>query len=147
MKKQISRALLGLAAALALAVAANAQILGAVSVNVPFDFVAGGKQLPAGRYTARRVRSDSESSLLIRSEDGRATAIVLTRQGEGDPARAAFVFRQHGESYFLAEVSMPGAASVRELPRTGAERRLERELAGQKKSDDSKTVTVVGSVQ
>jgi hypothetical protein len=42
---------------------------------------------------------------------------------------------------------MPGTASVRELPKAGAERRLERELAEQDKSDDSKTVTVVGSVQ
>ena len=147
MKKQISRALLGLAATLALAVAAGAQHLPAVSVNVPFDFVAGGKQLPAGRYNVRRVRSDSETSLLIRSEDGREAAIILTNTGETNPGAAAFVFRQHSESYFLAEVSMPGAASVRELPRTGAERRLERELAEQKKSDESKTVTVVGSVQ
>ena len=147
MKKQISRALLGLAAALALAVAANAQVLGAVVINVPFDFVAGGKQLPAGRYNVRRVRSDSETSLLIRSEDGRSAAIVLTQQGEANPRAAAFVFRQHGDSYFLAEVSMPGTASVRALPKTGAERRLERELAEQKKSDESKTVTVVGSVQ
>ena len=146
MKKQISRALLGLAAALALAVAANAHVLSAVSVNVPFDFAAGGKHLPAGRYTVSRMRSDSESSLLIRREDGRAAAVVLTHQGESNPAAAALVFRQCGESYFLAEVSMPGAASVRELPKTGAERRLERELAEQK-AGESKTVTVVGSVQ
>jgi hypothetical protein len=147
MKKQISRVLLGLVAALALAVAADAQVSQAVAVSVPFDFVAGGKQLPAGRYSVRRVRSDSETSLLIRGEDGRATAIVLTHQGDGSPGAAAFVFRQHGQSYFLAEVSMPGAASVRELPKTGAERRLERELAERKKSGESKTVTVVGSVQ
>jgi hypothetical protein len=42
---------------------------------------------------------------------------------------------------------VPGTASVRELPRAGAERRLERELAEQKRSDESQTVTVVGSVQ
>ena len=148
MKKQISRALLGLAAALALGVAANAQaVLNRVAVRVPFDFVAGGKQLPAGSYTVRRVRSDAETALIIRSEDGRNSAVVLTNTGEAGPSAAALVFRQHGDRYFLAGVSMPGAASVRELPRTGAERRLERELAEQKKSDESKTVTVVGSVQ
>ena len=147
MKKQISRALLGLAAALALAVAAHAQVLNAVVISVPFDFVAGEKQLPAGRYTVRRVRSDAESALLIRSEDGRSTAVVLTNTGDANPRTAALVFRQHGDRYFLAEVSVPGTASVRELPRAGAERRLERELAAQNKSGESKTVTVVGSVQ
>jgi hypothetical protein len=148
MKKQISRALLGLAATLVLAVAANAQVLHTVVMRVPFDFVAGGKQMPAGRYTVRRIRSDAESALLIRSEDGRATAVVLTNTGEPQPRSAALVFRQHGERHFLAEVSMPGTASVRELPKTAAERRLERELAERKAGDgESKTVTVVGSVQ
>lgn len=146
MKKQISRTLLGLAAALALAVAANAQGLNAFVIRVPFDFVAGQKQMPAGRYTVRRVRSDAESVLLILSEDGRSNAVVLTNTGDANPRAAALVFRQHGDRYFLAEVSMPGTASVRELPRTGAERRLERELAEQK-GGESKTVTVAGSVQ
>jgi hypothetical protein len=146
MKKQTTRALLGLAAALMLVVAANAQVMHAVTVRVPFDFVAGEKQMPAGRYTVRRIKSDSESALLIRSEDGRSTAVVLTNTGEKSPRTGALDFRQHGDRYFLAGVSMPGTASVRELPMTGAERRLERELAGQK-GEESKTVTVVGSVQ
>jgi hypothetical protein len=150
MKKQISRALLGMAAALMLTVAANAQVLNTVTINVPFDFVAGEKQMPAGRYTVQRIRTDGESALLIRNEDGRATAVVLTNTGVKNPRTAALTFRQLGDRYFLAEVSMPGTASVRELPKTRAERRLERELAGQNKSnksDESKTVTVVGSVQ
>lgn len=147
MKKQISRALLGLAATLALAFAANAQDLHAVVIRVPFDFVAGGKQMPAGRYTVRRVKSDAETTLLIRGEDGRPSAVLLTYTGGPQPTAAALVFRQHGDRYFLAEVSIPGAASVRELPKTGTERRLERELAEQNKSREPKTVTVVGSVQ
>jgi hypothetical protein len=147
MKKQISRALLGLAAAFVMAFAANAQVLNSVVIRVPFDFVAGEKQMPAGRYTVRRIKSDAESALLIRSEDGRSTAVVLTNTGEKSPRSAALVFRQHGDRRFLAEVSMPGTASVRELPKTGTERRLERELAEQNKADESKTVTVVGSVQ
>ena len=147
MKKQISRALLGLAAALTLVVAAHAQVLRTVTIRVPFDFVAGEKRMPAGRYTVQRINSASETALLIRSEDGRASAVVLTNTGEPQPLTAALVFRQHGDCYFLAEVSMPGTASVRKLHRAGAERRLERELAEQHKSDESKTVTVVGEVQ
>ena len=147
MKKQLSRALLGLAAALTLTVAANAQVLNAAVIRVSFEFVAGEKQMPAGRYTVSRIRSDAESALLIRSEDGRVSAVVLTNTGDANPPTAALVFRRHGDRYFLAEVSMPGTASVRELPKSGAERRLERELAEQHKSDESKTVIVVGSMQ
>lgn len=147
MKKQISRALLGLAAALALAVAAHAQTWRTVSIRVPFDFVAGEKRMPAGRYTVQRIESDSETALLIRSVDGHSSAIILTNTGAPQPSAAALVFRQHGDRYFLAAVSMPGTASVRELPKAGAERRLERELAEQNRPGESKTVTVVGSVK
>ena len=146
MKKQISRALLGLAATLALVVAANAQTLNTFVINVPFDFVAGEKHLPAGRYNVRRVKSDSESALIIRSEDGRNSAVILTNAGEAHPRAASLGFRQLGDSYFLATVSMPSTASVRELPKTSAERRLERELAEQK-GGESKTVSVAGSGQ
>lgn len=148
MKKQLSRALLGLAAALLLLTAgAGAQVLRGVVVRVPFDFVAGGKRMPAGRYTVRPARSDAETALVIRGEDGRTAAVFLTNTGGPEPRGAALVFRQHGDSYFLAEVSMPGAASVRELPKSGAERRLEREVAEKNEGGESKTVIVAGSVQ
>src|SRR5688572_9131306 len=150
MKKQISRALLGLVAVLTLAGAASAQSSRGVEVYVPFDFVAGEKRMPAGDYTVRRVRVDSETALVIQGAGKGAAAVVLTNRGDENPTRAALTFRQHGDRYFLAEVSMPGASSVREAPKTGAERRVERELAAQSKADsaaESKTVTVVGRVQ
>jgi hypothetical protein len=151
MKKQISRALLGIAATLALTVAAYAQTARAVVVQIPFDFVAGQKELPAGRYRVSRVRSEAESTILIKSEDGRTAAVVLTNTGESSPRAATLTFRQHGGSYFLAAISMPGTSSVRELPKSGGERRAERELIEQAKSNggsgESKTVTVAGSMQ
>ena len=149
MKKQISRALLGLVAVLTLAGAAHAQGSRGMEIYVPFDFVAGEKRMPAGGYTVRRVRHDSESALLIQGEGkGAASAVVLTSRGDDNPARAALTFRVHGDRYFLAEVSMPGVSSVREAPKTGAERRFERELAAQSEDDcEPKKVTVVGRVQ
>ncbi len=148
MKKQISNALLGLLAAVVLAAGVRAQTVNAaVRINVPFDFVVGQKQMPAGKYTVRRVKSDAEQALVIQREDGRAAALVLTTTGDAGPRSASLAFRQVGERYFLAAVSMPGTASVRELPKSGVERRLERELAGQGKPGESKTVTVAGSVQ
>ena len=149
MKKQITRALLGRFAVLAVAAGAQAQTARGMEVLIPFDFVAGQKQMPAGKYTVRRVRVDSESALLIRGEGGEAAAVVLTGRGDENPARAALTFRQHGERYFLALVSIPGAASLRELAKSGAERAAEREALAKSEpgDDDSKTVTVAGRVQ
>jgi len=149
MKKQISRTLLGFFAVLMLAAAAGAQTSRGMEVQIPFDFVAGQKQLPAGKYTVRRVRIDSETALLIKAEGKDAAAVVLTNTGDEDPTAASLTFRQHGERYFLAEVSIPGTASVREVSKTGAERAVERELTAQAKSDagEPKTVTVAGSLR
>ena len=146
MKKQISMTVLGFFAVLILASAANAQTRG-IEIQVPFDFVAGQKQLPAGKYTVRRIRFDSESTLFIKGEGKDAAVLVLTNSGDRTPARASLTFRQHGERYFLAEISMPGTSSVRELVRTGAERTAERELIEQAKAGDSKTVTIAGRLQ
>jgi hypothetical protein len=148
MKKQISRTVLGFFAVLMLSVAANAQTSRVIRVQIPFDFVAGQKQLPAGSYTVRRVRFDSESALLIKGEGHGAAAVVLTNTGDENPADASLTFRQHGERYFLAAVSLPGTSSVREVAKTGAERAAERETAAAPAdAGEPKTVTIAGSVR
>jgi hypothetical protein len=151
MKKQISVTLFALGMMLALAVSASAQTTPRIGVNVPFDFVAGGKVMPAGHYTVRRLSFEDEKLLLIRSDDGRSNAIVMTDAARGNqaPNSAAITFRQYGDSYFLAAVSIPGAADVREVPQTKSERKHAHEVAERSKSNEAgeKTATVSGSLQ
>jgi hypothetical protein len=145
------RALLGFALLTVMTASAYAQSGRRVSVHIPFDFVVSGKQLPAGDYSVRRASKDSETALLIQSEDGRSIATVFTQASQREPLRAELRFRQHGESYFLSEVSIPGTAGVREIPRSKSEEKRVRELIEQAKTggsgDASKTVTVIGSLQ
>lgn len=152
MRKQITRALLGFATLFVPAAAAHAQTARAVAVQVPFDFAAGQKRLAAGRYIVRRVGSDTGSTLLIQSADARSAAVVFTGEGESSPQSAQLVFRRRGESYFLASASVPGAASMREVPESRAEKKLAEELGRRAKSgapDDGavKTVAVAGEVR
>ena len=147
MKKQITVALLGLALVFTTAVAASAQAAGSMRIHVPFDFVAGKKQFGAGDYTVRRVRSDGESTLIIRSEDGSEAAVIMTNAGGAPASGASMSFRQYGERYFLAEISIPGTATVRELPKTGGEKKAEGELIEEAKAGGGvRKVTVRGSV-
>ena len=152
MKKQIMRALLGFAILTVLAASVYAQTASCrIKVHIPFDFVVAGKQLPAGDYSVRRLSKDSETALLIQSEDGRSAAAVFTQSSQREPKRAELRFRQHGDSYFLAEISIPGTAGVREIPRSKSEEKRVRELIEQAKADGngdtSKTVTLTGSIQ
>ena len=152
MKKQIMRALLGFALLTTLAASAYAQDGGRMSVHIPFDFVVAGRQLPAGDYKVRRVTNHSANALIIQSEDGRTATTVFTNAGAEEPSRAELQFRQYGESYFLASISLPGTANVRQVPPTKSETKRVRELIEQARADGDSgdiagTVTVRGSVR
>jgi hypothetical protein len=58
---------------------------------------------------------------------------------------ASLTFSQHGERYFLAEISIPGTASVRSLVKS----RAERVLIEQAKRDaaEPKTVTIAADMR
>jgi len=153
MKKQITSAfaLFTIAIILGTAQLVSAQTSERVVVNIPFDFVVGSRQLPAGRYTVSRVTRDSAKALFIRSEDGRTTATVLTNTSGRKARRTELAFRQYGDSFFLAAVSLPGASGGRAVPESKRERNLRRELAAKAGAGGhdgaAQTVTVVGTVQ
>jgi hypothetical protein len=143
MKKQIMSALLGFALLAIMTVSAYAQAGRHVSVHIPFDFVVAGKQMPAGDYRVQRVWKNSEAALLIQSEDGRNTAMVLTNASNREPKRAELSFRRSGGSYFLSSVSIPGTAGIREVPRSKSEEKRVRELIEQAKTTGGSTETIV----
>ena len=92
MSSVIKRAVVAVVVLLASAVAAQAETL---EVKVPFAFIVGSTQMPAGTYRLERG-SMSSSVLLIRGENGNtAQAFVLTTPLKGgSPVRdaAALVF-------------------------------------------------------
>ena len=87
----LTTAMLGVAMVLFAAGAARAETL---EVNVPFAFLVGGKQLPAGVYRIERNFETSSSLVRIRGEHGAATLFVQTTPMEGANAahEAALVF-------------------------------------------------------
>jgi hypothetical protein len=128
---------------------ASAQTARRIAVQIPFNFVAGRTELPAGKYTVRRIQSDSESVLMFESEDGRSKAAVITNSGDDAPASAQVVFRQRGDRYFVASVSLPGTSSVRVAPESKTEKRFARELSQKRQADESasKSVAIAGSIR
>ncbi|PYV39128.1 MAG: hypothetical protein DMG06_24045 [Acidobacteria bacterium] len=95
-----------------------------MTFKIPFHFNVGKTSLPAGDYTVKPV---SPAALLIRSEDCRSSAIVLTISAQTSQVRekGTLVFNQYGDHYFLSKVWHPGNNMGRELLPS----KLERELA------------------
>jgi hypothetical protein len=104
MKKQHLTAVLTLICLLGLGVGARAEDKPEV-VNVPFEFVAGGKILSGGTYSVSRVSSahDPRLIILIRSrEEGVYLHPVAFDGASGEDAQLNF---EHvGDKYFLSKV-------------------------------------------
>ena len=100
------------AAALALAfvvgdATAYAQL---VSVDVGFPFVAGGKDMPAGKYTVEVTAAEEGGPVLVRGS-GRASGpmSVVTRLGRHDnDMDPELVFDKIDGKYLLSEIWIPG---------------------------------------
>ncbi len=106
---------------LLMATMASAQ---AVRFTVPFSFVAGSKNLPAGDYTIELNRENH--SMIFRSEDpsgNNAVMLATSSVGAADPDKTYAIFKRYGAHYFLASVWREG------LGQTLIPGKLERELA------------------
>ena len=102
---------------------ANAQTF--AKADVPFAFKVGSAQLPAGTCEIRTV---NDATVVIRSLEGGASALSMTRQEYSNgPAGAKLVFHRLGDHYFLTEIWKDGSGMV--VPRSDEEKELEKELA------------------
>jgi hypothetical protein len=117
MRKFYVAALLTITCLLGLGVGAHAQNVDGVVVKVPFDFVAGGANLPAGEYRIDRVSSSVNRELVIHSYSN-GGAFLLPIVFEGVPAdQAALTFEHIGNRYFLSKImTLGGVYSMRTPP-------------------------------
>jgi len=109
MKKQYLTVLFTLICVLGLGLGARAQEEDTVVTKVPFDFVAGGKVLPAGKYTVNRVSPTTGSrELEMRSYETRASVFVLpTVFDDVRSDKVQLHFEHLGDTYFLSAVETP----------------------------------------
>jgi hypothetical protein len=107
-----------------MAAMASAQTVQRVTVTVPFSFVAGSHNLPAGDYTIEL--NYEKDRMVLRSEDGSGNNTVMlasNRERADDVDKSYAIFQRHGTHYFLAAVWSQGAGQ------TLTPGKLEQELA------------------
>ena len=92
-----------------------------VRATVPFPFMVGKTEVPAGTYT---IDSISHSAIAIR---GTATGGVLTLVNHGPESNDGtpkLVFNKYGDKYFLSQVSPGSGKSVMQLPASKLEKEV-----------------------
>ena len=122
-------------------VSVSAQSNGHLRINIPFDFAAGRVQLKAGEYI---VCPSSEGILVLRRINDRTDTFVFAPNKLQRPDTSLLgklVFHRYGNEYFLAELWTSRNTVGRSVNKTGAERRLARQLAKVKMQTELVEVT------
>jgi hypothetical protein len=89
---------------------AQAQIVGNLEVNIPFQFHAGNTRFPAGLYRIHMLDDSDLSIMEISSADGSTSALfqVEDSRAASAPAHSQLIFNRYGNRYFLAQVHQQG---------------------------------------
>jgi hypothetical protein len=110
------------ALAVVLAAPVSAQIV-ALNASVPFDFIVGGRTMPAGDYVLATM--DNHAILRVQNADTSimpAFAVSNGADGSLDDSKAFLTFRRYGGDYFLAKIWDGSSAAGREIPMSRTER-------------------------
>jgi hypothetical protein len=105
MKKQYLRILMAVVGLAGLGVTAKAQDLDQVVVTIPFEFVVGGKTLPAGTYRTNRISNDKHEGLILSSVENHVSVILHPTKVESthdDNAQASF--QETGDQRILSAI-------------------------------------------
>ena len=96
---------------------AQAQVVGKLEADIPFQFYAGNTALPPGKYIVHVLDNADLTIMEISSADGKMSALFDVRDAEANsaPARDELIFNKYGNRYFLEKVfneSNPNGSAV-----------------------------------
>jgi len=107
------------------------------TANIPFQFNAGQATLPAGQYRIT-CEASGYGPGVVRLTDGHASVklVAITVIGKARD-KGVLVFHRYGDRYFLAQFWLAGDEMGESLPKSAAERELEREMASIKPNTET----------
>src|SRR5262245_33430946 len=120
LKKQILSVAATLTLIIPMSIIGFAGFSGRVSANIPFDFIVGGKEFKAGRYSVSRAVA---TTLILRNADNDVVANFMTNDvTDKSESKARLVFRHYGNQYFLAQIYDGQSGLGAELQKSKSER-------------------------
>jgi hypothetical protein len=98
-----------------------------MSVNIPFQFVAGNMTLPAGEYRVQKLERNS-GVLLIHCSKPNTSVMLITHAAQAKKlqTQSLLVFNRYDNRYFLSQVWTAGSVRGRQLPKSPREKELAR---------------------
>jgi hypothetical protein len=115
---------------------------------IPFSFSAAGKTLPPGEYRISRLNEERSKDLyVIRHNDGNEAVIVMTSslRAKQTPTDSQLVFNCYGDQRYLSQMWIEGDQNGIAMPKSKAERQIEREATAALKKQPGDVAAVKGS--
>ena len=121
----------------AVAVSARSQAVDKLIVNIPHDFVAAGKTLPAGTYKVNRISDFEIKQLSLTSfENGNGVFLLSSEVSSTNEDKPALSFERIGDQYFLSKIETASHIFTIPVPKQQAT-----EIAMKKQSSPAVTST------
>src|SRR6202166_3363369 len=110
---------------------ANAQIIGDLQANIPFQFHVGNTKFPAGEYRIHVLDDSDLTTMEISSMDDSASALFQVREADtnSEPTKTELIFNKYGNRYFLAKMFDEGSPSGAQVSESGYEKRISQQTA------------------
>jgi hypothetical protein len=104
----------------------EAQIIGNLEVDIPFQFHVGNTRLPPGKYTIHVLDDSDLTTMEISSMDGSVSALFEVRdaQAKSAPAKSELIFNKYGQRYFLERLFDASNPSGSAVIKSGYEKRI-----------------------
>jgi hypothetical protein len=105
---------------------AQAQIVGNLEADIPFQFHVGNAKLPPGKYTIHVLDNSDLKIMEISSADGSSSALFEVRdaQANATPAKSELIFNKYGHRYFLEKLFDESNPSGSEVVKSGYEQKI-----------------------
>jgi hypothetical protein len=97
-----------------------------IRATVPFSFIVGGKQLPAGNY---RFYPANDVTVIVQNRDHAIAALSLANSADSTKRESHLVFNKYGDRYFLSEILSSTGAMNMAIPRSKLERQAQTQRA------------------
>jgi hypothetical protein len=109
----------------------QAQLVGTMEADIPFQFHAGNTRLPAGKYLFRMLDDSNLTLIEISKPDGSVAVLLQVREAHGNsvPPKSELVFNRYGDKYFLEKLFDEGSANGSQVTESSYEKRVGRAAA------------------
>ncbi len=145
MKKQILSVVTLLSLAVALSVAALANLSATIRAEIPFDFTVGNETFSAGKYRIAKLNPTGATVIQnTETKKSQAFQVFNGKTGRGNQT-VKLVFNRYGNQYFLNQI-WDGSERNMELVKSKAERELKKTNHLAQNNAETEVITIAAQI-